>query len=449
MSEHSLNTPQVAVLLVGTSCGIGFLMGTGELAVRQGMAGCLYALATALGLAVLAFYAPMLRRSGQSIWSRFDQTYGPSVSHSVALLSLIWMTGVLATQIRGGSAVLILTGIPDTAALLLMSGILFVLSMARLSWLSTGLGICMLACGVMLGNTLLETEGLGIWLHAPVLFASALRHTAFAHTGFSAATIVAMVICGADYQQFVIAANTPRTARIGCMLAAGCVFVAGFLPASAVIATHTLWHLDTVDNPVQIVPMLLIHSMPDNISPALVIATLIAAAVGAGCAILRSMSDALTATQPRIFRHRIWSRILPVVLSSFVASRGQSLVDMMIELNTVYLAAVGPLLVLRLLHLHLSDAAASASLAAGCSIALACYLLRWTGIVMLPGGATAILSLCFALTIAGIMHRRTFSFTDGRERIPPGSRPMFNSGRRWLRSLHRDVPEAGSGGHDS
>ena len=298
-------------------------MGTGELAVHQGMAGCLYALATALGLAVLAFYAPMLRRSGQSIWSRFDQTYGPSVSHSVALLSLIWMTGALATQIRGGSAVLVLTGMSDTAALLLMSGILLVLSMARLSWLSAGLGICMLACAGMLGNTLLETSGLGIWLHGPVLFAGSLQHSAFAHAAFSAATIVAMVICGADYQQFVIAASTPKAARTGCMLAAGCVFVAGFLPASAVIATQALWHLDNMDNPVQIVPMLLIHSLPDNISPALVIVTLIAAALGAGCAILRSMSDALATAQPRIFRHHIWSRILPVMLSSFVASRGQ------------------------------------------------------------------------------------------------------------------------------
>jgi SSS family solute:Na+ symporter len=434
MSEHSLNTSQVTVLLIGTSCGIGFLMGTGELALHQGMAGCLYALATALGLAVLAFYAPMLRRGGQSIWSRFDQTYGPSVSHSVALLSLIWMTGVLAAQIRGGSAVLVLTGIPDTAALLLMSGIL---------------GICMLACGVMLGTTLLETSELGIWLRAPVLFASALRHTAIAHTGFSAAAVVAMVICGADYQQFVIAANTPKTARIGCMLAAGCVFVAGFLPASAVIATHTLWHLDNVDNPVQIVPMVLIHTMPDNISPALVIATLIAAAVGAGCAILRSMSTALTATQPRIFRHCIWSRILPVVLSSFVASRGQNLIDMMIELNMVYLAAVGPLLLLRLLHLHLSDAAASASLAAGCSMALTCYLLSWTGIVVLPAGATALLSLCFALAIAVVMHGRTSPVIDSRERVPPGSRLMFDSGRRLFRPLHRDVPEPGSGVRDS
>lgn len=448
MSEHPLNTPQVTVLLVSTSCGIGFLMGTGELAARQGMAGCLYALATALGLAVLAFYAPMLRRSGQSIWSQFDQAYGPSVSRSVALLSLIWMTGALATQIRGGSAVLGLTGMSDTAALLLMSGILLVLSMARLSWLSAGLGICMLGCAGMLGNTLLETSGLGIWLHGPVLFAGSLQHTAFAHAAFSAATIVAMVICGADYQQFVIAASTPKAARTGCMLAAGCVFVAGFLPASAVIATQALWHLDNIGHPVQIVPMLLIHSLPDKISPALVIVTLIAAALGAGCAILRSMSDALTTAQPRIFRHHIWSRILPVMLSSFVASRGQSLIDMMIELNVVYLAAVGPLLLLRLLRVQLSDAAASTSLAAGCGVALACYLLRWTGILVLPEGMTAFLALSFALALATVMRRRPTSFADSCGRISPRPRIMLRPGRRCLRFVRRDVPEPESGGRD-
>lgn len=54
MSELTLKTVQVATLLVSTSCGTGFLLGTGELALHGGMAGCLYAIATALGLVGLA-----------------------------------------------------------------------------------------------------------------------------------------------------------------------------------------------------------------------------------------------------------------------------------------------------------------------------------------------------------------------------------------------------------
>lgn len=53
MPERSLNTRQVASMLASTSCGIGFLLGTGEIALRQGMIGCVYAVASALGRTML------------------------------------------------------------------------------------------------------------------------------------------------------------------------------------------------------------------------------------------------------------------------------------------------------------------------------------------------------------------------------------------------------------
>lgn len=43
MANRTLSVWQTASLLVSTSCGIGFLMGTGELALQEGMAACLYA----------------------------------------------------------------------------------------------------------------------------------------------------------------------------------------------------------------------------------------------------------------------------------------------------------------------------------------------------------------------------------------------------------------------
>jgi solute:Na+ symporter, SSS family len=57
---------------------------------------------------------------------------------------------------------------------------------------------------------------------------------------------------------------------------------------------------------------------------------------------------------------------------------------MMVDLNMVYLAAVGPLLGLGLLRVRVSDKAADASIAAGCGIAVTCYLIRWTGFVAMP-----------------------------------------------------------------
>ncbi len=86
MTERELNAAQLASMLVSTTCGIGFLLGTGELSLHQGMAGSLYAIATTLGLIVLAVFAPSLWTSQQSIWAWFNQFFGVSVSRSAALL---------------------------------------------------------------------------------------------------------------------------------------------------------------------------------------------------------------------------------------------------------------------------------------------------------------------------------------------------------------------------
>jgi SSS family solute:Na+ symporter len=424
MTERTLNAVQVASLLVSTSCGIGFLLGTGELAVRQGMASCLYAIATAVGLTVLAFCAPLLWAAGQSIWNWFAQLYGPSVSNHVALLSLVWMTGVLAAQIRGASSLLALTSVPPASALLLTDLLLVGLSLMRLSWLSAGFAFCMLACNVVLVHSLVETGGLVAWLHAPARFIDAVRLLPPAHTGYVVVSVVAMVICGTDYQQFIVTARTPATARTGGLLAAIILFAVGFLPASAVIAAVPIWHLDGVADPVQTVPIVLMHSFSLYSMSAprdLVTVILLTTALGSGCSILRAMSDATATLGPRIITKPLWSRSLLIVLASLVSIRGQSLVDMMVDLNMVYLAAVGPLLGLGLLRVRVSDKAANASIATGCGIAVTCYLIRWTGVVAMPEATPLFVSppLCLAVMLAPQMWA---AFASSKPNQPPGPR---------------------------
>jgi solute:Na+ symporter, SSS family len=424
MTERSLNAAQVASLLISTSCGIGFLLGTGEFAMHQGMASSLYAVATALGLAVLAFCAPLLWTAGRSIWNWFAQLYGPSVSSHVALLSLVWMTGVLAAQIRRASSLLALTTMPPASALLLTDLLLVGLSLMRLSWLSAGFALSMLACNVVLVHALVKTGGLVAWLHAPTRFIDAVRLLPPAHTGYVVVSVVAMVICGTDYQQFIIAAHTPTTARTGSLLAAMVVFTIGFLPASAVIAAVPIWHLDGVADPVQIVPIVLMHSFSLYSMSAtrdLVIFIPLTTALGSGCSILRAMSDATATLGPRIIAKPLWSRSFPIVLASLVSMRGQSLVDMMVDLNMVYLAAVGPLLGLGLVRVHVSDKAAKASIAAGCGIAVTCYLIRWTGIVAMPEVTPLFVAppLCLAVMLAPSMWT---AFASSKPNQPPGSR---------------------------
>ncbi|WP_051888216.1 hypothetical protein [Caballeronia sordidicola] len=405
MTNRTLNAAQVASLLVSTGCGIGFLLGTGELAIHQGMASCLYAIATALGLTVLAFYAPLLWAAGQSLLDWFAELYGPSVSSHVALLSVVWMTGVLAAQIRGASSLLALATVPPASTILLTDLLLVGLSLMRLSWLSAGFAFCMLACNVVLVHSLVETGGLVAWLHAPAQFIDALRPLPPSHSVYVVVSVVAMVICGTDYQQFIIAARTPATARIGALLAAMVVFTIGFLPASAVIAADPIWHLDVVADPAQTVPIVLMRGLslhPTSATRDLVTVILLTTALGSGCSILRVMSDATATLGPRFITKPLWSRSLPIVLASLVSMRGQSIVDTMVDLGMVYLAAVGPLLGLGLMRIRVSDKAANASIATGCGIAVTCYLIRWTGVVAMPEATPLFVSppLCLAVLLA-------------------------------------------------
>lgn len=410
MSERTLKTVQIASLLVSTSCGTGFLLGTGELALRGGMMGCLYAIASALGLVALAGCARGLSTTRQSIWNRLDQIYGASVGRAVALLSLVWMTGVLAAQIRGGMAILTLTGIDPISALLIIDGLLICLSTLRLSWLAAGFAICMLACNVVLVRTLFLTDGFGVWLHAPAQLLDGLLGTTLDHTGFTVASVVLMVICGADYQQFVLAARTPAMARNGGLLAGGFVFLIGFLPASAVIAAAPVWHLQRLTDPVQVIPVVLMHTLSGistDTAKTLVIVVLLTTALGAGCSILRAMTDATASLGPPSAARPIWSRILPIALGTLVARHGQSLVDMMIDLNMVYITAVGPLVGFALLNRRISDRWANATLAIGGSMAIAIYLARWAGLTTIPETNPLTVSFLPLLLIAILLWRRS------------------------------------------
>lgn len=425
MTERTLNTVQVGAMLVSTSCGVGFLLGTGELVVVQGMAGCLYAVATALGLTVLAACAPALWRTGLSIWSQFDEYYGPTVGRNVAALSLVWMTGVLAAQIRGGSAVLALTGISRTSAEFVIIASLVALSVVRLSWLSAGFAFCLLACNLLLLHSLIELGRIHLWLQAPATFADAIQHSASAHTGFVLLSVAVMVVCGADYQQFAIAARKPSSARGGSLIAAGAVLSMGFLLASAIIATTSYGRGQRAAAPIQIVPLLLTHSFPGGAtatSQDLVIILLVATALGSASSILRAMSDAAaTFGQPSMIRP-VWSRALAVLLGAVVASRPQSLVDMMVDLNLVYIAAIAPLLTLSVSRVRIADSTANAAMALACTISLGGYLIRWKADASLPESVPLIASIAAALVVIVLRRPRVPTISGKHPTEAPESR---------------------------
>ncbi|HEF4756550.1 TPA: hypothetical protein SAP12_004773 [Burkholderia multivorans] len=408
MADRTLAAWDVASLLVSTSCGIGFFLGTGELALHQGMAACLYTVATAIGLVALALSAPRLQKTKQSIWAYFGSLYGPTISQQVAAFSLIWMTGVLSAQIRGASAILALSGMSQATSIILVDCLVLVFSLLWISWLSGIFALCMCGCTAILVHALAETHSLTLWLRAPAIFVESIRAQPVEHTGLVLLSVVALVVCGADYQQFPAMARTSAHARFGCLIAAAIVLGIGFLPASAVIASENLWQLGRLSDQTQVVPALLarVSGSPGLIISIAMTCLLIITALGSACSILRAMSDA-TATVSRGSRvPSLYHRVLPILVATLVAVHGQSIVNVMVTFNIVYLAAVVPLLTLTLLGYPMRDQAAKRSMFVGAGLSALCVVIEWTHAIHMPEATPLILAWSGALVVALRSHPR-------------------------------------------
>ncbi|PKO40648.1 MAG: hypothetical protein CVU30_16075 [Betaproteobacteria bacterium HGW-Betaproteobacteria-3] len=166
--NRSLGSLQVAALLVSASYGIGFLFGSGELALSHGMAGSIYGVATGFGMLVLAVFARKLCAVGLPVWALFGRAYGAQLEGMVALLSLIWMSGVLAAQIQGGVAVLVLLGLGEVNGYITILLLIYGASRLNLRFASAVFAICLLASAAVLVYALVVADGVDLYLSAPI-----------------------------------------------------------------------------------------------------------------------------------------------------------------------------------------------------------------------------------------------------------------------------------------
>jgi len=417
MTNCALGSLQVAALLVSASYGIGFLFGSGELAVKHGMAGSVYGIATALGMLVLAAFARYLWAVGLPVWDLFGRAYGPSVQRAVALLSLVWMAGVLAAQIQGGVAVIHLFGLGGLTAYLVMLALIYGASRLDLGFASGVFALCLLASGLVLAYALVVSGGVGLYLHAVPTFVHDLSTIDPARLLAMTLAVGLLVCTGADYHQFVLAARTPSAAILGCILAGLGLILIGFLPSAVVVTMQHAGSLTDVADAKQVVPLLLARvagSVGQGADKVMLVA-LSAAALGSGAAILRAMTSALAAAGPG--RRSISPPVLAMValaLGAAVAARGQGIVDTMVSVNVIYIASVGLCFAALLMRIAMTPAHAGIIMTAGGVASLAAYLAGWAGwlvkgadIVSLACGlgASVAAALFLALTTGGWIRR--------------------------------------------
>ncbi|PQV44163.1 sodium:solute symporter [Paraburkholderia sp. BL21I4N1] len=383
MLQRNLGAVHVAALLVSASYGVAFLLGSGEMAVHAGMAGSLYAIVTALGMLALALAAPTLWRGRELIWDVLGERYGPAVRKLVALLSLVWMAGVLAAQIHGGIAVLVATGLPATHALAVIAAALLVMSSVELGMAATLFACCLLATNIALVHALVGSNGLTVYLHAWPSFIQETRAAPRAQTLMTIAAVGFLVITGSDYHQFVVAARRPRDAWLGCVLASVFLVVTGFLPAAIVVAALHAGKLSGLTDTASAIPWIMLQT--SGAMGSVCIGVILLSALGSGTAITRAMSSALEGLHAGDGRYGYASRLLIVAIGCAIATDGQAIVSTIVSLNIVYVAAVGLLFVLHERRRQVAPRCASAMLLSGAIVSLLVSAMNWTDIGNLPG----------------------------------------------------------------
>lgn len=414
MTVRNLGALQVAALLVSASYGIGFLFGSGELAMRHGMAGSIYGVATAVGMFVLALGARRLWSVGVPVWEWFGRAYGPALQRAVALLSLVWMAGVLAAQIHGGAAVASLLGLSREAAFVLVLALIFGASRLDLRFASTLFALCLLSSAVVLVYALVVSGGIPLYLRALPEFTHDLA--TFDGPRLLALTLaVCLLVCtGADYHQFVLAARRPAAAVLGCILAAVALIAVGFLPAALVVTMQQAGTLADIPDAKQVIPLLLVRvtAALGHGADKVMLVALSTAALGSGAAILRAMASALASGLPATVHDRpAVIALVALGLGAAVASRGQGIVDTMVSVNVVYIASIAICLVALLRGTVLSPRHAAIIMATGFAVSVAAYAAGWmrwlTGdadvISLVAGlGASAVVAAALTAGAAGV-----------------------------------------------
>jgi SSS family solute:Na+ symporter len=412
--DRVLSSVQIAALLVSASYGIGFLFGSGELALTHGMAGSIYGVATGFGMMALAVVAKPLWQSGLSVWDLFGRAYGSQLRGLVAALSLVWMAGVLAAQIHGGVAVARLLGAPDLFGLIIVLVLIYAAAQMSLRIASGIFAGCLLLSGVVLVYTLVAADGLALYWQAVPRFVEDLDTFSPTQMGTMSFAVCLLVVTGADYHQFVISGRTAQCAVVGCAMAGLALILIGFLPAAVVVAMQTTGVLVDMPDGKQVVPWVLSRSA-GHLSGSLGAAMLVAlslAALGSGAAILRAMASAVSTTLPGIGRGRLASASA-LVIGAMLAARDQGIVETMVSVNIVYLASVGVCFAALLADIHLTPQRARATMVAGLIASGGVYAASWLGLLSTQADASSLVAgLAASMGVAvgfGFVagHRRT------------------------------------------
>ena len=343
-NNRKLGIFSLATLLMSAHYGLGFLLGTGEQAMHQGIQGSLYAVSVGLGYLGFLFLAKLYWQQVEPIWTLLGNHYGKSVKVGVGLISWMSLVGIEAVQIIAGAAILAVAGIPKLTSMLVLTVLFCLLSrlpLEKVSWLLRSL---LLLNILVLIYSLWALQGLPILARAPWEFLTSLPQIDTGEgIGIFLSTIF-LVALDMKSQQYLVHAQDVRTAIWGCLITAVSLIALALLPAATVMAAQQAAILDPNLDSKEVIPYILswVGGGVKHPFGLVVIASLAIPALGLGSSVLRVQTKTLfdlEIVSQWSGQHTLIS-VINVLLALAVALNGGEIVGLILLFYAAYLSAV-------------------------------------------------------------------------------------------------------------
>nr|RNJ69845.1 MAG: hypothetical protein EDM05_08405 [Leptolyngbya sp. IPPAS B-1204] len=342
--NRCLGVFSLAILLVSTHYGLGFLLGTAEQALIRGVSGSLYAVSIGLGTLALLALVKFYWNEIEQIWTLLGNRYGQSVKVGVGLMSWTSLIGIEAVQIIAAASILNVAGVPTVPAMVtltLLFAILSLLPVERASWVFRGLLLFNL---LALVYALVALHGVSLYWEAPLQFVPALSDLPLAkRIGISLPTIL-LVLIDMKCQQFIVQAKDVRTAYWGCLLAALMLLLLAFLPTAVVMAAQAAQILPPDLTGKEVIPYILtwIGGGANRLEGRVLIAALVVPALGLGSNVLRIQAKTILDLEviPPTEINRIGIVIINALLALAVAFKGGEIIQLILCFYAAYLSTV-------------------------------------------------------------------------------------------------------------
>ncbi|NJL10601.1 MAG: hypothetical protein HC908_11740 [Calothrix sp. SM1_7_51] len=345
MNENrKLDAFSLAALLVSAHYGLGFILGTAEQSLTNGMAGSLYAVSLSLGTIALIGLGKFYWTRVEQIWTLLGSYYGSDVKIFIGLMSWASLIGIEAVQLISGAFILKILGAPTIPTMLLMAilfAIISLLPVEKASWIFRGL---LLLNFLALLYALWALHGIPDYLRSPISFTESLETISLpTKVGISLSTILLLLI-DMRYQQFIVRAKNVRSVYKGCILAGVLLFLLALLPSSVVVAALKAGILPNGIDGKETLPFILswIGGGTDKFFSILLIASLLVPALGVGSSTLRVQSKIILDFKilPASDLNRLLITIVNIFLSLIIALKGGEIVFLIVSFYAAYVGGV-------------------------------------------------------------------------------------------------------------